>query len=81
MPKQATKCDEMIVQLIVRTYDEYGRVIGEAVTQPAKVFRAATPDWWTHVDGLIKVDARAIAAAPPPAAPPARARGKQGSSR
>ncbi len=48
------RCDQVIVQVVVREYDGQGRPVGEQVSQPVNVFRAASPDFWTHVDTLIK---------------------------
>ncbi len=49
-----TRCEEVVVQLIVRTYDDLGRPIREQTSQPAKVFRnAETRDFWAEVDKAV----------------------------
>jgi hypothetical protein len=49
-----TRCEEVIIQLVVRTYDDDGRPVREQVSQPAKVFRnAETRDFWTTVDQAV----------------------------
>lgn len=50
----STRCEEVIVQLVVRTYDDEGRPVLEQTSQPAKVFRnAATQDFWGEVDKAV----------------------------
>jgi hypothetical protein len=44
------RCDELLIQLVVRTYDDHDRPVREEVSQPLKVFRAVTPDVWAEVD-------------------------------
>lgn len=63
-----TRCEEVVVQLVVRTYDDMNRPVGEKVTQQVKVFRnAETLDFWAHVD-------KAVKAMEQPAEPPAPAK-------
>ncbi len=60
-----TRCEEVIVQLVVRTYDDDGRPVREQTSQPVKVFRnAQTQDFWAEVDKAVK------AMAPPVPEPP-----------
>ena len=50
-----TRCEEVIVQLVVRTYDDAGRPVLEQTSQPIKVFRnAQTRDFWGEVDKAVK---------------------------
>lgn len=50
-----TRCEEVIVQLVVRSYDDTGRPVREQVSQAVKVFRnAETRDFWAHVDKAVK---------------------------
>lgn len=52
---KSTRCEEVIVQLVVRTYDDTGRPLQEQVSQPVKVFRnAQTQDFWAEVDKAVK---------------------------
>lgn len=70
-----TRCEEVMVQLIIRTYDDMGRPVREQLSQPQKIFRnAQTLDFWGEVDKAVK----ALSAAPaaPPAAKP-RGRGRR----
>lgn len=49
-----TRCEEVIVQLVVRTYDDHGRPLREQVSQATKVFRnAETVDFWAQVDKAV----------------------------
>lgn len=49
-----TRCEEVIVQLVVRTYDDEGAPVREQVSQPIKVFRnASTADFWAEVDKAV----------------------------
>lgn len=49
-----TRCEEVIVQLVVRTYDDEGRPVREQVSQQQKVFRnAQTLDFWAEVDKAV----------------------------
>ena len=48
-----TRCDEVIVQIIIRDYDKCDRPIGEAISQPVKVFRSQSPDFWATVDRIV----------------------------
>lgn len=66
---KSARCDAAIVQLIVTEYDEHGRPIGERTSQPFKVFRARSLDFWTEADKAVK-QAEA-APTPPTPAPPA----------
>jgi hypothetical protein len=45
-----TRCDAIVLQVIVTAYDESGRPVSERVSQPVKVFRAMTEDVWAEVD-------------------------------
>lgn len=56
----STRCEEAIVQLVIRSYDDAGRPIREQVTEPLKVFRnAETHDFWKFVDkGVADIKAR-----------------------
>lgn len=68
-----TRCEEVIVQLVVRTYDDLGRPVREQVSQPTKVFRnAETQDFWAQVDKAVKA-----MQAPPPEATPATTKKKK----
>jgi hypothetical protein len=50
----STRCEEVIVQLVVRTYDDEGRPVGEQISQATKVFRnAETADFWASVDKAV----------------------------
>jgi hypothetical protein len=49
-----SRCDEIIVQVVVRTYDESGRPVREVVSPQVKVWRATTPDIWPLVDAVVK---------------------------
>jgi hypothetical protein len=42
--------EEIVVQAIIREKNEQGQTVGEAVTNPVKVFRAKDPDVWTLID-------------------------------
>jgi hypothetical protein len=44
------RCDELLIQLVVRTYDANGLPVREELSQPLKIFRAVTPDVWAEVD-------------------------------
>jgi hypothetical protein len=67
------RCEEIAVQLIVRTYDEHGRPVREQVGQAVKVFRATTPDVWATVDKLLaEANAPQTPAKPTPAPPSVR---------
>lgn len=68
-----TRCEEVIVQLVVRSYDEDGRPIREQVSQPTKVFRnAQTRDFWGEVDKAVKTMETTPAPQAVPPAPPQR---------
>lgn len=75
MKLPTTRCDEVVVQVIVRSYDSYDRPIGEAMTQPAKVFRSQAPDFWRYVDDLVRASTKAAAPKPPK---PVLVKGKRG---
>jgi hypothetical protein len=63
-----TRCEEVAVQLIVRTYDDLGRPVREQVTQQFKVFRnAETQDFWAYVDQVVKTMQQPPVVEPPPA--------------
>lgn len=50
-----TRCEELIMQLVVRTYDHEGRPVLERTSTPAKLFRnAKTQDVWAVVDEAVK---------------------------
>lgn len=67
-----TRCEEVIVQLVVRTYDDTGRPVREQVSQQTKVFRnAETRDFWAEVDKAVKAMQQ-----PPAADPPAKGKPK-----
>jgi hypothetical protein len=44
------QCDEVLIQAIIREYDEKGKPIGERSTQGVKIFRAKTPNIWEEID-------------------------------
>lgn len=68
-----TRCEEVVVQLVVRTYDDMGRPIREQMSQPTKVFRnAETLDFWAQVDKAVKL----MQDVPPPD-PTAKPKGKK----
>lgn len=57
-----SRCEEVIIQLVVRTYDDDGHPVREQTSQPVKVFRnSQTRDFWSEVDKAVK----AIAASAP----------------
>jgi hypothetical protein len=57
-----TRCEEVIVQLVVRTYDADGRPVREQTSQPVKVFRnSQTVDFWGEVDKAVKAMSSAAA--------------------
>lgn len=69
-----TRCEEIVVQLVIRTYDDAGRPVHEQPSNPVKVFRNATTlDFWGYVDKAVKGMAAAAAPATTPAAPKAPA--------
>ena len=71
-----TRCEEVIVQLVVRTYDDAGRPIREQVSQPAKVFRnAETRDFWASIDKVVASMEKAQAA--PDVPTPVKGKGKR----
>lgn len=47
------KIEEVIVQVVVRTKNDKGQVIGERVADPVKIFRAAAPDFWEFLDKAV----------------------------
>lgn len=63
--KQHARCEEVVAQIVVRTYDEHNRPIGEAVTQPVKIFRGQSPNFWQHIDDLIKQRTKTPASSSP----------------
>ena len=71
-----TRCEEVIIQFVVRTYDDQGRPVRERVSQAAKVFRnAETRDFWAFVDKQVAAVEQAQA---PVATPlPAKTKGKR----
>ncbi len=74
---KSTRCEEVIVQLVVRTYDETNRPVGERLLGqpngsgglvPVKVFRnTETRDFWAWVDTQVAALERAEKAVPTPA--------------
>lgn len=66
-----TRCEEVIVQLVVRTYDDAGRPVREQVSNPVKIFRnAETRDFWNEVDKAVKaMQQPEPSVAPQPSAP------------
>jgi len=72
------RCDVIIVQIIATEVDERGRPIGEKIAQPAKIFRAKSPDFWPEIDrALARMTAPPADAKPAPGAPAPR-RGRKG---
>lgn len=68
-----TRCEEVIVQLVVRTYDDSGRPVREQVSQATKVFRnAETLDFWGEVDKAVQ----AMQAPPGDPAAPVKKKGR-----
>lgn len=67
--KQA-RCEEVIVQLVIRSYDDHGRPVREQISQPVKVFRnAETLEFWGYVDKAVKSMMAAAAPADQPQVP------------
>lgn len=55
------RCEEVIVQFIVRTYDDQNRPVHQEETQPVRVFRyadAKTEDFWALVDAVVEARAK-----------------------
>lgn len=49
-----SRCEEVVVTVIVRTYNEADEPTGERHYQPVKVFRNAdSKDFWAKVDEMI----------------------------
>ena len=70
-----TRCEEVIVQIVVRTYDDASRPVREQTSQPVKVFRnAETRDFWAEVDKAVKV----MTQAEQPSVPNVTAKAKKG---
>lgn len=71
---KSTRCDEVVIQLIVRTYDDVGRPVREQQSQPVKVFRANARDFWGEVDKQVATLAaeRTEPSPPAPEAPKAK---------
>jgi hypothetical protein len=44
------RIDEIIVTVLVRSYNDEGLPTGEQQAAPVKLFRAATPDVWARLD-------------------------------
>ncbi len=62
-----TRCEEVIVQIVARSYDDAGRPLRELVSQQVKIFRNAdTRDFWSFVDTCV---AALETQTPAPAAP------------
>jgi hypothetical protein len=84
---KTTRCEEVLVQLIVRTYDEAGRPVGERVLgrpnasggiDPIKVFRnGETRDFWAYLDSLVAASEQSTAQATPVVVPPAKTKVKR----
>lgn len=68
MSAKSPRCEEVIVQFVVRTYDDVGRPVDEQVSKAMKVFRnAETRDFWgAVVDTTVAI---MLKQPPPPAAP------------
>ena len=47
------RIDSVNVQVIFTQYDKEGRPISEQVSNPIKMFRAKSEDFWAEVDKLI----------------------------
>lgn len=48
------RCEEVIAQLVIRTYDDAGCPTREQVSQAVKVFRnTTTADFWTFIDANV----------------------------
>lgn len=62
------KCEEVIVQLVIRTYDDAGRPVQEQVSQAQKVFRSGL-HFWDEVDKAVAAMQTTPAASPDPAQP------------
>lgn len=49
------KCQEIVVQFIVKAYNDEGLPVGEVMSQPIKLFRGQdVKDIWAFVDEAIK---------------------------
>lgn len=48
------RCEAILIQLIVTTYDDHGRPVDEMVTKQGKVFRATALDFWGEADKAVK---------------------------
>jgi hypothetical protein len=82
------RCEEVLLQLIVRTYDESGRPVGERVLgrpnasgggiDPIKVFRnGETRDFWAYLDTLVAVAEQSTDQAAPAVVAPAKTKVKR----
>lgn len=67
-----TRCDVVVVQVIVTEVDDLDRPVGELVCEPVKIWRATAREFWRTIDDRIDVMVKAREAAQP-AAPPAEA--------
>ena len=47
------RCEEVVITMIVRTYNDDGEPINEQATQQMKVFRANAKDFWAEVDKIV----------------------------
>ncbi len=75
---KSIRCDAVVVTIIIAELDEHGRPIGELTSQPTKVFRASTPDFWADVDKAVEAMRKQQAAPPEPSpAPIAAVKGKR----
>lgn len=76
-PKRSLRCDEVVVQFIVREYDEHDRPVNEfMLQQPAKLFRGSSPDIWADADAFrdtvrrqLQQGAAPVQTSAPPAGP------------
>lgn len=56
--KKLKRCEEAIVQFVIRTYDENGMAIQEQASQQTKMFRAKVPDVWKEIDDAINKETK-----------------------
>jgi hypothetical protein len=58
MDGQRIRCDEVVIQCIVRAYDADGQMTDELVTQPRKFLRSKSPEdfggLWAFIDGEVE---------------------------
>ncbi len=49
-----SRCEEVFVQVVVRTYNDAGQPVREQTSPAVKVFRnAETQDFWSQVDKFV----------------------------